>query len=135
MTSSIPYAEVVLEPAPAPPWGHTLRFLAAYYSLAALSGAMGVVQAELVRTNLAMNAVLAFAMGWWAIVDARRRKHPIPMTSRDWFVLFALLLVPAYVIWSRGWRGVGWLALHALLGYGAAVVTLYAVWTIRYGPW
>jgi hypothetical protein len=49
------------------------------------------------------------------VVDAKRRGWPIPLFAQPWFVLLALILVPAYVVWSRRWRGVAYLALHAAL--------------------
>jgi len=134
MDQSIPYAEVVPEPAPAPR-RYTLRLLAAYYALSACWGVVGVSREELPWVELGLNAALALALGWWGLVDARPRRHPVPLSSRAWFVLFAPLVVPVYVIWSRGWRGALWLVLHTLLGYGVAVATLYALWLARYGPW
>jgi len=47
--------------------------------------------------------------------------------SQQWFFLAAGLLVPVYVIWSRGWRGVGYVALHSVLGYLLATVCMNAV--------
>ncbi len=99
-------------------WQHTWLFLAAFYVLGVLFGLTAVRSAESEgarRTDLLLQVSLAVCLGWWAIVDARHRRHPIPTLARPWFFLLAGLLVPGYVIWSRGWRGVGWVVVHTVL--------------------
>jgi hypothetical protein len=41
--------------------------------------------------------------------------------------VFAVLLVPAYVVWSRGWRGILWVTLHAVLWYVVAIAVMNGV--------
>ena len=69
---------------------------------------------------------LTIILGWWAIVDARQRGYSVPLLTRAWFFLFALVLVPAYIVWSRKWRGLGWMVLHAALWYLLAAFVLNA---------
>ncbi|HEY1187731.1 MAG TPA: hypothetical protein VGE74_08740 [Gemmata sp.] len=75
----------------------------------------------------------AVCLGWWAVTDARRRRRPIPVLSRPWFFLLAPVVVPGYVIWSRRWYGVGWVALHAALGYGVALAVMHLIGVIVFG--
>jgi hypothetical protein len=116
------------------PWPLRLRlFLAVYYGLAIVWGVRSIRPAEPSVLDLLVPLVLAVTLGCWAIADARRQMRSIPLLSRHWFVLFALLLVPGYVVWSRGWRGVGWMALHSASWYGLCTATMYAAWTVVYG--
>jgi len=72
-------------------------------------------------------------LGWWAIVDARRRRHPIPLLARPWFVLLAGLVVPVYVVWSRRWAGVGWVVLHGVIWQLLATVSMHVGGLMIYG--
>ena len=59
--------------------------------------------------------------------------RPIPAMSHHWFVLLAGLLVPGYIIWSRGWRGAGWVMLHGFLWYASATIALLVGGVAIYG--
>jgi hypothetical protein len=83
--------------------------------------------------DLLVAVVLAVVLGWWAVSDSKRRRHPIPMLAGPWFVLLAGLLVPAYVIWSRRWRGLGLLLLHMAGWYLLALVAMHAGGTVLFG--
>ena len=58
----------------------------------------------------------------------------MPVLSKPWFFLFAGFVVPGYVIWSRGWRGVGWVLLHSVLWLVAVTVTYFFVYLLVFGP-
>ncbi len=112
---------------------HTRWFLIAYYMLAVVWGVRNIHHTEPSGLDLLVPIVFAVVLGWWAIVDARWRGNPIPMLSRPWFYLLAVLVVPAYVVWSRGLRGVGAVALHAALWYALATVALHVGGVAVYG--
>jgi hypothetical protein len=76
---------------------------------------------------------LAIALGWWALVDARGRHRPVPILTRPWFFLFAGLVVPGYVLWSRRWRGLAWLVLHTVGWFALATVVMNAGGLIVFG--
>lgn len=95
----------------------------AFYALAVVWGMRNVWFWLPSLLDLIVPVACLICLGAWAIADARRRRHPIPILSRPWFFLMAWLLVPGYVVWNRGWRGAGWVALHAALGY----VVVFAV--------
>lgn len=104
---------------------HTLWFLVALYALAIFWGVRNIHFWEPSRMDVVLPVASAIALGWWAIVDARRRRHPIPLLTRPWFFLLAGLLVPGYVIWSRRWNGLGWLALNGVLWYAVATLVMH----------
>jgi hypothetical protein len=103
---------------------HSRLLLTFYYLLAELWGIRSIWYWEPSVLDFVVPSALAVALGWWAVVDAKRRGRPIPMFAQSWFVLLAPILVPAYLVWSRRWRGVGYLALHAALWYALATVTM-----------
>lgn len=112
---------------------HTRYLLIAMYLLAVVSGLRAVYDATETNLDLLLPIVSAICLGWWALVDARRCGHPIPPLSRPWFFLFAGLVVPGYVLWSRKWRGAGWLVLHIILWYAVAIVSLICGGFMIYG--
>jgi hypothetical protein len=67
---------------------------------------------------------MTISLGCWALADSKGRRQPIPMLARPWFFLLAALLIPGYVIWSRGWRGVGWVLLHGIGWYALATIVM-----------
>jgi len=111
-------------PAAAPGRGHTLWLLAALYGLAVFWGIRGIYASEPSRLDLLVQLAFIIALGWWTIVDARRRQRPIPLLARPWFFLAGGFLVPLYVIWSRRWRGLGWMILHAALWFAVATLVM-----------
>jgi hypothetical protein len=112
---------------------HTGCFVIALYSLAFEWGLRNIYFWQPSMIDLIFPVAFAIVLGWWAIVDARRRRHPIPLLARQWFFLLAGLLVPVYVIWSRGWHGVGWLVLHAVLWFVVATVVMFVGGVIVFG--
>jgi len=71
-----------------------------------------------------MPAALSISLGWWAIVDARRMGYSIPMLAKAWLFLFAVVVVPLYVVWSRQRQGVGWVVLHATFWYLLSAIAM-----------
>jgi hypothetical protein len=109
-------------------WRHTLRFLAAAYALAFVWGIRSLYYWEQSLLDLLVPVCFVIALGWWTVADAEARGHPIPLLAQPWFYLCGWLLTPAYVIWSRGWRGVGWIVLHCI-GWQAAIIATW--WTLN----
>ena len=121
-----PVGAVPPEPKPRPAhWPWRLRLvLAVIYIDAILTGLISFRSEELTATDRLLTIVMAIALGWWAVVDARVRRRPIPLLARPWFFLFAAFLVPAYVVWSRGWRGAMWVAVHVAGWFAVAGATM-----------
>ena len=103
---------------------HTRWFLIAYYLIFVMWGFRNAWPTVPSRLDIMVPLALYAVASWWVIVDARARGRAVPLLSQQWFFLGAVLLVPVYVIWSRGWRGVGHLFLHVVLGYVLATVCM-----------
>lgn len=88
-------------------------FLAAWYLCAPMDGIRSAALNES-PLDLLVPLAITLPLAWWAIGDSRARGQPIPLLSRQWFLLAGTALVPAYVVWSRGWRGVGLVLLNAI---------------------
>ena len=100
--------------APQPIWRNlTLWFLLAFYSLAVLMGVNEVSQGERSANGTALSLLVGVVLGTWAIFDAKRRGKPIVMSAQAWFLILAYIVVPGYVIVSRGWKGLLWVVVHA----------------------
>lgn len=112
---------------------HTAYFLIVYYLLAPVWGVRHVYHDQPSPLDLLVPFVGALSLGMWAVSDARRRRHPIPISQQAWFFLLAGFVVPIYVVWSRGWRGVGWVVLHAILWYLLSTIALHAGGILIYG--
>ncbi len=106
---------------------HTRWFLLAYYSLFAMWGVRSAWPTVPSRLDIMLPLALYAVASWWVIVDARARGRGVPLLLQQWFFLAAVLLVPIYVIWSRGWRGLGYVTLHVVLGSLLAAVSIDAV--------
>jgi hypothetical protein len=90
----------------------------------------GDMQSEL---DLLMPLGIAITLWWWAVCDSKDRGRPIPILARQWFFVGAPVLVPAYVIWSRRWRGLGLVVLHVICWYGLATAAMYVGWALAFG--
>jgi hypothetical protein len=112
---------------------HTQLLLVLYYLLAEVWGVRNVWFWEPSRLDFLVPVTVAVALGWWAIVDAKQRGMMIPMFAQPWFILLAGIVVPGYIIWSRRWRGVGWVALHAALWIVLATVAMHVGGVIVFG--
>ncbi len=111
--------------------GHTLWFLAGYYFLCILSGARSAYDGPSLL-DLMIPLGYAVALSVWALVDARRRGHRIPLLSKSWFVLGYFVTVPGYVIWSRRWWGLLWLLVHAVIGFVVTFFTMLVFWLLLF---
>ena len=111
----------------------TRAFFVAFYLMAVVWGVRNVSQQKESSLDLICSLVMALALGMWALADARHRRHSIPLLARPWFVLLAGLVVPAYVLWTRGWRGAVWVVVNSVCWYGVATVSSYLSWFLIYG--
>ncbi|AWM40548.1 hypothetical protein C1280_28580 [Gemmata obscuriglobus] len=105
----------------------------AFYALAVAMGVRSIWFWEPSVLDGLIPVATAVCLGWWAVVDARRRRHPIPLLSRPWFFLLAPVVVPGYVIWSRRGWGAGLVALHAALWYGTGFAVMHIGGVIVFG--
>ncbi len=108
-------------------------FCLAFYSLAVLWGVRSAVAPERSLSDIVFPMVLAICLCTWAIVDARHRQKPIPRSLRLWFFVLAGIVVPGYVIGTRGWKGLGWVVLHTVAWYALATVAMYVAGYLYWG--
>lgn len=122
-------------PAPSPPVirRHTVWFLATYNLLCVVWGVRSVYHDQRSPLDWIVPVSIALALILWAFVDARRRGHHIPLLARPWFVLGYFVVVPGYIIWSRGWRGLFWLVVHAVSGVVVTNLAMHAFGLAVYG--
>jgi hypothetical protein len=119
-----------------PPSGitwNTLVFLVVFYGIAVIIGVRNIWQSKPLPVDLLIPLAFSFCLAVWALEDARHRKYRIPDLSKAWFFLLAIPVVPGYVIWSRGWRGLGWVSLHAFCWLLLGLVTRFIGGTIVFG--
>jgi hypothetical protein len=96
---------------------HTRYGLIAFYAMAPLAGAGEAIGGEWVPVLLL--AFWAFTAAWWAAEDVSAREGRRISTPRYWvFALFLFVAVAVYIVRSRGWRGLGWVALNGVGGAG-----------------
>jgi hypothetical protein len=103
------------------PWS----FLAAFYVLTTIWGFRTGGRFPPSGLDLLLPATTAFALAWWAISDSVARGRPITRLAQAWFVLIANIVVPGYLIFSRGWVGLGLLLGNLVLWtfvYGVSMV-------------
>src|SRR5262249_25156951 len=93
-------------------------------ALAAVWGAHSAVAPERQASDLLIRVSLALVLGIWATTDARRRKKPIPLSSQFWFFILSPIVVPGYVIVTRGWKGVILVLFHTVAGCTTAILAM-----------
>jgi len=83
---------------------------------------------------------LAFALGfpltttYWCIVDGRILRRPV-LYSFYWLIFFFWpIALPAYLVWSRKWRGFGLALVHAIGLYGVCFGAYNLAAYFVYGP-
>ena len=115
------------------PFHYERWFLTAYYFLAVVWGLRSIHYWERSLLDLLVPLTFVVLVTGWAVMDARRRGHPIPLLSCNWFVLFAPYLIPMYLLWSRGWRGALWVAYHLVLWLLLATLIMNVGGSIEFG--
>ena len=108
-------------------------FCISYYSLAAFWGVHSAVAAEESPAEFILQIGLVLCLSLWAVADSRRRQKPIPRSLQFWFFLLAGILVPAYFIVTRGWKGAGWIVLHILGWFAVATLAMHITGFFYFG--
>src|SRR5262249_37188886 len=114
--------------------GHTTWFLLAFYALALAWGIRSIRSDQPSLIDSLMPLAFTIALGCWSIVDARRRRRPIPFLSRSWFFFFAGPAVPPFVVRTRRWRGLLWPALLTATWFIVATVVMNVGGYMVFGP-
>jgi len=103
--------------------------LVGIYACAAFWGAVQVLSSNTLVILLG-SVLFALLVTGWCVVDARKLGKPmLPVVQMIMFFTWPIA-VPIYLIWTRGFRGLGYTLLHAAGLYAvmaaAVVLTLYA---------
>lgn len=98
-------------PSPKLSW-HTRRFLIVFFAIGFAIGALDPTENSDLEFLLSVG--LAFSMAWWTITDASDRGHPFRLSIRLLVIVFGGFAAPLYVLWTRRWKGIVWIALVAL---------------------
>ena len=108
---------------------HTVMFLFVLYWTATVRGLVDAVQAPDIWV-IGLWIVDGLNFAFWIIRDASRRGRPIPLLAQQWCFIFSSVFAAGYAIYSRGWRGAGWVILHGI-GMTLVVFTaFYVCWII-----
>jgi hypothetical protein len=113
--------------------GPLARFCLAFYTLAILSGVQAAVIPERSASALVLGFATVLTLCVWALDDARRRQKPIPRSQKIWFFVFAVIVVPGYVIGTRGWRGIGWVVFHGVGWLVFSTLAMNVTGSLYYG--
>ncbi len=108
-------------------------FCIGYYALAVLSGARSAVFSERTAGDVVIQMALAICLGVWAVADARQREKPIPRSQQLWLFILAAVVVPGYVIITRGWKGIGWVGLHTVSWVVLWIAAMHTAGFIYFG--
>jgi len=108
-------------------------FVATLLGIAVLWGLRLVQHSQPSAADVFAPVAMSVVLAWWAIADSIVRQQPIPLGTRVWFVLLAGIVVPGYFIWTRGWRGVLWVALFSAAWYAACVASMVVGKMLAYG--
>ncbi|HUY90075.1 MAG TPA: hypothetical protein VMV10_15165 [Pirellulales bacterium] len=102
---------------------HSQWFLLGFYLLAIASGIREIRYRQESALDLLVPFSMALWLSLWALADSKQRGRPILWSLRCWFFLLAVIVVPCYVIWTRGWRGLGLVAANTIAWTILSVVT------------
>ncbi len=108
--------------------------IAALYMLAALLGVRSIYYWAPSVNDVVIPVAFFAILVSWTLTDARRRGHPIPLLAGAPMFFVAGLAVPGYLIWSRGWRGLGLVVLHGLALMVLATVVTQVGGYLWFGP-
>jgi hypothetical protein len=99
------------------------------YVAAAINGVQAGLHVEGQLLTIVLGLVVAASMAELCVLHARIHGLPLP-ESFQW-ILFILwpFAVPVYFVWARGWKGFGYVALHAVLlfavTWASAIATFF----------
>lgn len=133
MPKKSPEADVIPAQSPAKNPRYTKWFLVIFFMIGFVLGLRNIWHWEPSKLDIILPVAFAINGLWWVIADARHRGHPIPLLAKPFFLLLSGFMLPGYIIWTRGWRGLGWMVLVLIIWYAMGFAVSYAGWHIMYG--
>ena len=82
-----------------------------YFSFAVL-GMAEVVHPDHEWLMVVLELNIGIAATLWTITDLRTLGYSMPHMGQWFFSVFWVISLPAYLLWSRGLTGLGWILLH-----------------------
>ena len=113
---------------------HSLWFLFGFYLLAVASGIRGIRYRPESALDLLVPFSMALFLSLWALADSDKRGRPLLWSLRCRYFLLAVVVVPCYVVWIRGWRGLGLVAANTIAWMILSVVTTLIGGLLIFGP-
>jgi hypothetical protein len=105
-----------------------------YYGLAVFYGARyALVTTSTALFDLVFPTVMYICLCSWALTDARERRQPIARSLQFWYYLFAPIVVPGYLLGTRGWKGLAWIAFHVVAWAVVATAAMQGIGLIYWG--
>jgi hypothetical protein len=93
---------------------HSQGLLLGFYLLAIANGIREIRYRDESALDFLVPFSMALCLSVWALADSKKRGRPILSSLRCWYFLLAVIVVPCYVIQTRGWRGLGLVAANAI---------------------
>ena len=107
--------------------------LGCFYGLAVAWGIRNAYYPSPSVLDILVPLAICTVLCTWAVSDSIARGHAIPLLARFWFFILAGIVVPGYIVWSRGWWGAIKLIVHAVAWYGICLAAMFAMRTVLYG--
>jgi hypothetical protein len=108
-------------------------FCLSFYAIAVYMGVRSTLITDGAAGDRVIGFVLSICLCAWALTDARQRQKPIPRSQAIWFAIFAGLVVPGYVIVTRGWKGLGWVIFHVVGLFVVSTLAMHVTGVIYFG--
>ncbi len=94
----------------------------------------GIVEAACPWFYFVFALAIAYTATLWAVIDARRAGRPLLHIIQLLMFFTWSIALPIYLIWSRGWRGLVLVFLHAAVLSLVFCASFYATFFVFYGP-
>lgn len=108
---------------PEPSRYRQLFFVGGLYLIAVIWGVRNVYHDTPSALDLIVPLLIGLVVTLWCNADAKTMRKSLPLWAGFWLFLVWPIAFPAYLFWTRRWRGLGLAAAH---GVGLFVVSTVA---------
>ena len=114
-------------------WDRRNILVACLYLLIVISGVSRVTRPESGALTLVLWALTAWSATYWCVIDSRTMGRPI-VQSLHWIIFFTWpIAAPVYLVSSRGLRGLGFAAMHAIALFIVLTLAYFLAGYVAYG--
>jgi hypothetical protein len=107
-------------------------YVVALYFLAAFLGMSGVTSATNSAVSFLLSMLLAYTSTMWAVWDSDARDTRFLEVAQLMFFVTWPVATLVYLVYSRGWWGLGWWCLHAVGLWLSMVLSYTATYQLLY---